>query len=258
MNHETKSERLRRARKAAGYDTASAAARAGGWKIPTYQGHENGWRDFDEIAAENYAQAYNVDPSWILYGKGKPPRNAQSNFRVISSPERFGDGKQSATIVDMPAGTLAIRGTVAAGTWLEIDAMSLEEPIGSVPIPPDPSHQNASSFGLVVSGTSINRIAADGDVLVCLSTLETGYSPRDGDLVIVERRRAQEGLIEVTAKRFYRFHDRVELSPESTDPKWQSPIVIRHEDVSDGKADVRVIAVVRWIYKTVPPPDPKQ
>lgn len=253
MTTETKADRLRRARIAAGYGTASSAARAGGWKVPTYQGHENGWRDFDEIAAEAYAQAYKVDPAWLLFGRGKPPRIAQTNLRVISRRDDFEVGKTSATVVDLPDGELQILGTVAAGTWLEIDAMALDQPLGQVPVPPDHTHPTKISFGLVVSGSSINKIAGEGDILICVSTIGTGYEPRDGDLVIVERRRAQEGLLEITAKRVRRFPDRLELSPESTDPKWQAPIVIRRDEVGDDRGDVRVIALVKWITKTVPP-----
>lgn len=124
----------------------------------------------------------------------------------------------------------------------------------SVPVPPDPKFPTRASFGLVVSGTSINKIAQDGDVLVCLSYAEAGFEIRDGDLAIVERRMAQEGLVEVTAKRVRRFVDRLELHPESTDQRWQTPLVVRGDDVADDRGDVRIVARVSWIYRPVPGP----
>ena len=53
-------ERLRKAREAAGYRSASDAARAMGVPVPTYVGHENGSRKLTSAAAMRYADAFGV------------------------------------------------------------------------------------------------------------------------------------------------------------------------------------------------------
>ena len=63
-------ERLKSARIAAGYAVASDAARAFGWPISTYLGHENGDRSPSRAAAQKYAAAFRIRAGYLLYGEG--------------------------------------------------------------------------------------------------------------------------------------------------------------------------------------------
>lgn len=63
--------RLKEAREARGYSSASDAARAFGWAISTYSGHENGSRGIKPKAAASYARALGVSAGWLLTGEGK-------------------------------------------------------------------------------------------------------------------------------------------------------------------------------------------
>jgi DNA-binding XRE family transcriptional regulator len=65
-------ERLRRARESAGYKSAIDAARAFGWKDPTYYSHENGSRGLTMTTANRYGRAFRVSPIWLLTGEGAP------------------------------------------------------------------------------------------------------------------------------------------------------------------------------------------
>lgn len=62
-------QRLRQAREGAGYDTATAAAEAFGWKQVTYLAHEGGRRGLRQDAAERYAKAFRVSPEWLMTGR---------------------------------------------------------------------------------------------------------------------------------------------------------------------------------------------
>ena len=64
-----KSERLRKARKAAGFSSASEAARDMGINISTYAHHENGTRDYGADDAAEYARRFAVTPAWLLFGE---------------------------------------------------------------------------------------------------------------------------------------------------------------------------------------------
>lgn len=64
---EIMAERLREARRKAGYDSVSAAATAfDSIKTPTLTSHENGTREFDVEAAIRYGRAFRVSPAWLL------------------------------------------------------------------------------------------------------------------------------------------------------------------------------------------------
>jgi phage repressor protein C with HTH and peptisase S24 domain len=68
----SKSERLKQARMAAGFENATEAAERFGWKPPTYLGHENGSRGFSADTAAAYGAAFRVRPAWLLFGTGEP------------------------------------------------------------------------------------------------------------------------------------------------------------------------------------------
>jgi hypothetical protein len=79
---ENPGERLKHARKTAGYKSAAAAARA--LEIPevTYRSHENGSRGIDGPTAKAYGEFFGASWSWLLTGVGDsglsteiPPKN---------------------------------------------------------------------------------------------------------------------------------------------------------------------------------------
>jgi transcriptional regulator with XRE-family HTH domain len=65
-------ERLKQARIAAGYATPTEAARAFGWAVSTYLGHENGDRNPSKVAAKRYANAFRTTAGYLLYGEQTP------------------------------------------------------------------------------------------------------------------------------------------------------------------------------------------
>lgn len=64
-----KNQRLRQARVNAGFATAREACKAHGWGEAAYTHHENGTRNFPEAKAVLYANAFNVSPTWLIFGK---------------------------------------------------------------------------------------------------------------------------------------------------------------------------------------------
>lgn len=63
-------ERLKRARVAAGYETATEAAEAFGWNVNTYRSNENGARPFSRESAIKYSRAFRVGVEWLITGRG--------------------------------------------------------------------------------------------------------------------------------------------------------------------------------------------
>lgn len=231
------SDRLKKARIDAGFARAAEAASALGVPYGTYSAHENGSRGFGAKAADRYAKKFKVSPAWLMVLDEKPARTPSPPPKDLGTktvPFSGDDG-------------LPVLGEVAAGAWLEIDALAdPEHPLFTANVPLDSRYPPGSVYGLLVRGTSINKIAEDGEILVCLS-LANGFDVADSDLVIVERRRAQEGLLEVTAKRVrIAVGGGIELWPESDDPRWQTPLRFEHED----EQDIRILARVEWIYRS--------
>lgn len=172
------------------------------------------------------ANVLEVPPAWIAFGDGAS----------VAAPRASGD--------------VPVLGEVAAGNWLDVgDAVDSPryEPTG---IPADPRFPATDQFDLVVRGTSINRLARDGDHLRCLRIASDPFLLPENELVIVERRRAQGGQVETTAKRLRRRGRVIELWPDSTDDRWQHPIMLDPSEKEPPEDEhVAVIARVLWVYR---------
>lgn len=108
----TPHDRLKQARKDAGYRTARDGAERLGVPYGTYAGHENGNRGIKPAEAESYAKAFKVRPEWILYGKVGPEpltnsENPQPPLKpIVKAIEDSLDGlteKEQRTIADYVA-----------------------------------------------------------------------------------------------------------------------------------------------------------
>lgn len=74
-------DRLKQARIAAGYKTATAAAEAIGVNTPTYVHHENGTSGLSR-AGERYARFFRINLEWLLTGRGDM-KERQPSLRIM-------------------------------------------------------------------------------------------------------------------------------------------------------------------------------
>jgi len=125
--------RLRLAREKAGYESASAAARALGIGEAGYVHHENGTRGFTRNAAK-YARVFGVPVGWLLTGRG--PQTGSAGVEIHG---RIGAG----ALVTM-AQDEAER---ASGEWFEL---------------PDPKN----AWGFIVEGDSMRPAFYPGQIVV--------------------------------------------------------------------------------------------
>jgi hypothetical protein len=239
----TMSDRLKQARVSAGFYKASDAIKKFGWKASTYRAHESHQNQFDAATALSYARAYGVNAGWLLTGEGemsmryKEPahRSAAQTMRLQERPAASFDGR------------IPIKGVVASGVWIEERLISGSgDSFRYSPFPPDPAYPLDAQYDFTVGGASFNKIAQAGDNLRCVDLLAAGLEAVDGDLVILERR-ANNGLIELSAHRMHRAGEVIEFWAESTDPMWRSPIVVSQGLSGDG-LETRMLAKIIWKY----------
>lgn len=127
----TPAERLQFLRKKAGFETATDAARAYGWTVSTYLGHENGDRNPSRSSAKRYAAAYKSSWEWILEGEEK-----------ASQPQ---------------SDTVPIVGDVGAGGKVAFPG----EPQGGYDLAPRPPGASPSTVAARVRGDSMPGVAED-------------------------------------------------------------------------------------------------
>lgn len=134
---------------------------------------------------------------------------------------------------------LPVVGDVSAGLWREA-TLTYEQHFE--PVAPHPDYPAASQRLYRVSGTSINKIASNGEYLHAVNVHGGGVTPENGDLVIVCR--MQHGLAEYTAKTLIADESGQALRPESLDPDWQMDIKVNGDD--DTSIEITDVVIAKW------------
>lgn len=83
-------ERLRWARRKAGFRGSSEAAERFDWNKNTYKSHENGVRGIKPESAERYARAFSVSAAWLLTGERGESALSPEEERLIAKYRSLG------------------------------------------------------------------------------------------------------------------------------------------------------------------------
>jgi SOS-response transcriptional repressor LexA len=196
------------------------------------------------------AKALGIDPSQVTRILDRSRRIQLHELRTIADylgvPPPATESSQELIREEISHRKVPILGDVAAGVWLEVSVFNNEvEPSEFLPYVPIDLQNDPGVFALRVRGTSMNKIAPDGALLVCVLNHHSGKDLDPGQVIIAERR-DPDGTFEVTVKRVRRgLTGKIELWPESTDPKYQAPLVL-DESLGEG-VEVHVMGRVRHI-----------
>jgi transcriptional regulator with XRE-family HTH domain len=146
--------------------------------------------------------------------------------------------------IGTPEAGLRVVGEVAAGLWREGNADFTGRNLGNpvMPVAAHPDYPPHAQRLYRVIGTSINRVADDGEYLHAINIHQAELKPEQGDLVIV--RRMQHGKAEYTAKTLAWAEGEWVLRPESFDLEWQQDI--RVEGDEDTEVEITDIVVAKW------------
>ncbi|POF29653.1 LexA family protein [Roseibium marinum] len=181
----------------------------------------------------------------VLTGKGEQPVTREEVLAL--APDSITD-LEAALASPQAARPLEIKGQVAAGLWMEAGLFETDA-TRKATMAGDLRYPNEYQYLLQINGESLNRIARDGDFVLCLDYLEAGIDIRSGDLAVVERSRDGGHTIERTAKRIIRRDGGIELRPESDDPRFQDPIIFNELD--EEATEVRIIAKILTVIRQI-------
>jgi hypothetical protein len=148
-------QRLRQARLARGFGSATAAADHHGWNRNTYASNENGNAPFSWRRAATYAEAFGVRADWLL---------------------------QPGSVLPNPL-TVPILGQVGADAEGRVLMASGQSAHDRAPVPPGGSEL---SFGLEVTGHSMRGLADDGALIYFEDQRRTPTPDMLGEVVVVE------------------------------------------------------------------------
>lgn len=120
--------------------------------------------------------------------------------------------------------------TPASSEFAHYDLLPRTPRAGS--FPPVADYPQEAQFRIAVVGNMIDKIAQDGDTLICIRADVAGAAPQDGDLVVVEDH--EDADYQVTIRRLRRVGDLCEFRNESSDPAFQGPPLICDMRFNDG------------------------
>lgn len=178
----------------------------------------------------------------VLPGKGDPAITREDILALADGSVAEIQKK----LPELPNSGVPIVGEVAAGLWMEAALFETENSLEST-ISYDVRFPAQSQFVVRVRGESLNRIAGNGDLLLCVDYLAAGIELKENDLVLVERSRDEGMTIERTAKRLINVNGQSELMPESDDPRFQDTIVYREGDADH--TEVKIKAKIIMVFK---------
>lgn len=145
----------------------------------------------------------------------------------------------------------AVRATVEAGAWREVDQYDQSEPEW-IPLDPDPRFPNVTHDIYKVAGDSMNKLEPNpitpGSRVSALrfDEIRNRFPLTDGLIVVVERTRDGGHIRELSIKQVAWFDDRIEFQPRSSNPI-HKPIVIQHDSWEDGGMTVEIVGLVNRI-----------
>lgn len=226
-------ERLRWARKAAGFASAAQASRTHGWNAAAYRHHENGITGFRPGRAADYARAFKVSVEWLILGVGPDPTQGAA---ASSSGGRL-------VVRQVP-----IAGEVAAGLWREVPDHSLVDAEACLQVDVQ-GYNGVALFALRVAGPSMDRIYPEGRWVIAAPPAEVGL--QEDDVVVVRRNRS--GLVETTLKQLVVLGDgRVALWPRSTHRDFQSPLYITGSEADQDAPEIVGVVVADYARRERP------
>lgn len=242
-------DRLQAAREAAGYVSATDAARAFGWNETTYRAHESGRRGLKKNVAVRYAKAFRADEAWLLTGKGTPPKGVDVKHNRDHS---------KALIEVQSSGEIPVIGEIAAGVWQE--AIEMLDTGESIPFIPHPRFPKDAQRALRVRGDSCDLIAQSGayvntvplEMALPVDGLEgllREFEAKGRDLIVVAER-LRGGLVEATLKALVRDRAGYALEARSSNPKWAGKIPLTDDMLSDGD-ETRIARVMIGKYEVM-------
>ncbi|GAB4527185.1 MAG: hypothetical protein Tsb0019_29230 [Roseibium sp.] len=181
----------------------------------------------------------------VLVGRGEPPITREDV--LVLAADTLTD-LDAANAPSRSATALDLKGQVAAGLWMEAGLFE-SDAVRETTIAGDLRFPSKSQYLLQINGESLNRIARNGDLILCLDFADAGIEVKSGDLVVVERSRDGGHTIERTAKRIVRRDGMIELRPESDDPRFQEPLIFSEHD--EEATEVRIIAKVLSVIRQI-------
>lgn len=187
----------------------------------------------------------------ILSGKSKNPRAdtlAKLSRALECDPAFLLDipalrPKPQPSPTDAGEWELPIRFEVAAGAWMAVDEMH-DQPLGHRPASRIKPFEDFPQWLEQVRGDSINKLIPDGGFAHVVDAIALHYAPRQDDLVVVVRTRAQGAFIERTVKQVDLRSGELELWPRSHSPQWSSPLRPIEGMEGDDEATVIIAGLV--------------
>lgn len=137
---------------------------------------------------------------------------------------------------------LPVIGRVQAGVWEVVDLVDQSELADhGLMLPVDPRFPFDQQWIMQIQGDSVNEFANSGSYAHCID-IASGIDVRHGQLVVVERIRAQGSEIERTIKQYKNVGGKVELWPRSTNDRHNGPIQLHPGNGED--IEIRIKGVV--------------
>lgn len=229
-------KRLKAARIAAGFSSATAAIDAFKWNSSKYRAHENGQNNYNAADAIKYAQAYNVSSGWLLTGE-----NSQYSHQISAPTKRKPPNP-------VTSDTSILMGYVEEGAWRELSFQAVSETdLNDKIFLSDENYPRSVQFDLKIIDDSVDGVAVRGDYVRCIASTINDLS--QNDLAVIEYRH-KENMKQFIIRRLNIIDNEYELIPERLSIAQAQSGIIRVAK-NPCSNDMRIIGKVIFQYRPV-------
>jgi SOS-response transcriptional repressor LexA len=174
---------------------------------------------------------------------GSPPPDDANMAQVSTAQKKLSSFVEPETSVRY----VGVRGETAGGRWVEYELGDAIYP--DIPVVPGP-YSSLEQVAYRVRGNSMDKARIlDGDFVICVPYFDARTAMTDGDIVVVERRRA--GLYERTCKVLEVRPGHASLVPYSTDPRHEGPLFITGGPQEDDGTEIEIVGLVIGKYAPI-------
>lgn len=222
------------------------------WSVQNLGAYERGRRPgiMKRAIRKKLTDAMGVAPETLDRARAQaldltPPSSGSAGRSGVMEPQR------SFIHAAPPQALLPIRDRAQAGAWLPADDYIQDWP-RRYPAAKDSRFPHADQWLTEVVGDSVDQLRIySGDFVHCVDFIGAGSNLKTGDIVEVERLRADGSERELTIKQAEITANGLLLWPRSSNARWREPLELT-DGLADGEeAEVRIRGIVLHVIRQI-------
>lgn len=155
------------------------------------------------------------------------------------------------SVADTDLGSTLVLGAAEPGVWKEPQIQRVEHSPPLLIVATGGESKPTDYFAVLMRGTSMDRVAQDGEYLLCMKRTASTWPLRSGEVVVIERQVKDLPLLEISARVLVKSDGKWHLKFATTDRRFEGSSL----DIDDPAAPtgLKILGILQYVIRK--PPD---